>query len=328
MKSNELKPIDYLKGERLPFWWEQAIQAKEMLRLKDVGMNCGLEYTSFPLFRGILSYSRYTHSLGVAKIVWRFTHDDKQTLAALYHDIASPCFAHVIDFMHGDYLSQESTEDGTTEIIAKSQDIQNLLRSLNLSASEVDDYHLYPIADNDSPKLSADRLEYTFSNALNLLGEERGKLQSLYEAIEVLPSGELGFQKEKDAHGFASLSLRLGAIYSCDEDRFAMETLSRLLSKGLSCGVLEKGDLHSGESLLIRKLSKSPLSGEWASFRELHALRKSATPKEGWLQVKAKKRYIDPLVVAHRLSSIDPSFAAEVEEYLSNDFECYLKESD
>jgi hypothetical protein len=31
---------------------------------------------------------------------------------------------------------------------------------------EVNDYQIYPIADNKSPQLSADRFEYTFSNAI------------------------------------------------------------------------------------------------------------------------------------------------------------------
>ena len=41
-----------------------------------------------------------------------------------------------------------------------------LLNRDNIKVEEVDNYHLYPIADNDTPKLSADRLEYTFANGL------------------------------------------------------------------------------------------------------------------------------------------------------------------
>lgn len=41
-----------------------------------------------------------------------------------------------------------------------------LLERDNIKVDEVDDYHIYPIADNDTPKLSADRLEYTFTNGL------------------------------------------------------------------------------------------------------------------------------------------------------------------
>ena len=41
-----------------------------------------------------------------------------------------------------------------------------LLKRDNIKIDEVADYHIYPIADNDTPMLSADRLEYTLSNGL------------------------------------------------------------------------------------------------------------------------------------------------------------------
>ena len=63
----------------------------EIIRLQHVGMNCGCEYTSFPLFRSMKDrYTRFDHSMGTAMIVWRFTQDPAQTLAAAFHDIATP----------------------------------------------------------------------------------------------------------------------------------------------------------------------------------------------------------------------------------------------
>ena len=288
-------------------------------------MNCGLEYTSFPLFKGIDSYSRYIHSVGVGEIVWRFTHDPKQALAGLYHDIASPCFAHVIDFLHGDYESQESTEIGTSEIIAKSKDIQDLLGFLNLKSEDVNDYHKYPIADNDSPRLSADRLEYTLSNALNLLHLSHEKVQRIYDSIVVLPDGELGFVELEPAKCFGHIALSLGRIYCCDEDRYSMETLARLIKKAIQLGVLRESDLYQEEPKVIAKLVSSPFKEEWLSYTEMEELAKSPLAKEGYLRIPAKKRYIDPLVGDKRLSEIDEDFALEVKGYLSQTFDVYLK---
>lgn len=61
-----------------------------------------------------------------------FTHNKKQTLAGLFHDIATPVFKHCVDFLNGDYMKQESTEDLTTEIIKKSPEIMNLLKRDNI----------------------------------------------------------------------------------------------------------------------------------------------------------------------------------------------------
>ena len=69
-----------------------------MQRLKDIGMNCGVEYTALT-FSNIVPYSRYQHSREFALIVYHFTHDLEQTVAGLLHDIATPVFAHTIDFI-------------------------------------------------------------------------------------------------------------------------------------------------------------------------------------------------------------------------------------
>lgn len=137
-----------------------------MQRLLRVGMHCGCEYTAYPIYRdAVAPYSRYTHSLGTASIVWHFTHDLKQSVAGLLHDIATPAFAHVVDFLNGDHMRQESTESRTRMMIASSLELMALLDKSGLTLDDVDDYHRYPIADNDSPRLSADRLEYTLGNA-------------------------------------------------------------------------------------------------------------------------------------------------------------------
>ena len=45
----------------------------------------------------------------------------------------------------------------------------SLLKRDNIRIDEVSDYHIYPIADNDTPRLSADRFEYTLSGGLIML---------------------------------------------------------------------------------------------------------------------------------------------------------------
>ncbi|MFQ7170738.1 MAG: hypothetical protein ACLRQF_00675 [Thomasclavelia ramosa] len=72
-------------------------------RLKDIGMNCGMEYTQFQTFKNSFGVSRYDHSIGFFLITYHFTHDKHATVAALLHDIATPVFAHVIDFLNNDY---------------------------------------------------------------------------------------------------------------------------------------------------------------------------------------------------------------------------------
>ena len=155
-----------------------------MQRLSHIGMHCGCEYTAYPIYRDALApYSRYTHTLGTAAIVWHFTHDLKQAVAGLLHDIATPAFAHVVDFLNGDHLRQESTESRTRAMLASSPELMALLDKSGLTIDDVDDYHRYPIADNDSPRLSADRLEYTLGNAHLVFHCPKEKLKRIFDDL-------------------------------------------------------------------------------------------------------------------------------------------------
>ena len=89
---------------------EKLAHTSSMQRLKNVGMNCGVEYTKVNIFSMHYPYSRYDHSVGVALIIYHFTKDIKQAIAGLFHDLSTPCFAHVIDFLNNDHDVQESYE--------------------------------------------------------------------------------------------------------------------------------------------------------------------------------------------------------------------------
>ena len=96
-----------LYASDLPHALRAMAESKAMQRLALVGMHCGCEYTAYPVYaRAAAPYSRLTHSRGVAAIVWHFTHALDQAAAGLMHDIATPAFAHAVDFLNGDHLRQ------------------------------------------------------------------------------------------------------------------------------------------------------------------------------------------------------------------------------
>ena len=295
-------------------------------RLKGVGMNCGCEYTSFPLFKNLRPYSRFDHSLGVAQIVWHFTHDPKQAIAGLLHDVATPVFAHVVDFLNGDYLAQESTESGTASIIASSEALQAQLRAMGLTTEDVSDYHRYPVADNDSPRLSADRLEYTLGNLLNYGLRTEAQVRAFYEDLTV-GTGEDGqpelmFCTASIARDFTAASLACSEIYVSDADRYAMQMLSELLRFAIARGVLTPSDLYRDEPFVIRALlSDEETAAEWNAFRAYRSIRRADTPEtEGaWRRIFAKKRYIDPLTLGKgRVSAFDPAMREAIDTFLSS----------
>ena len=112
-----------------PLWLEEYINTPELLKQKYISVTCGTIYSD--LFESKYFFSSLDHSVAVALIIWNFTHDKKQTLSGLFHDIATPVFKHCVDFLNGDYMNQESTEDLTTKIISESKEITDLLKRDN-----------------------------------------------------------------------------------------------------------------------------------------------------------------------------------------------------
>ena len=315
--------LSKLYAEEIPDFLRDACQTDAMRRLRDVGMNCGCEYTAFSRFRDLAPYSRFDHSLGVALIVWRHTRDKKQAMAGLLHDVATPVFAHVVDFLKGDYLTQEATEADTEATIRTSHELCAVLEEYGLAVDEVKDYHIYPVADNDSPRLSADRLEYSLGNMFNYGFADYRTVEALYRDITVgtneFGEAELMFTHSEQASAFAALALRCGKVYVCDEDRYAMQRLAEVLADALKAGVIVPDDLNTTELRVIAKLMASETTTQsWRAFRKLHAteIADDAQPDGAWRKIYAKKRYIDPFVMGRgRASVLDEEFAAALDAF-------------
>lgn len=321
--------IDLFSELTVPSVISEAMNAPAMKRIAGVDMNCGMAYTSFPLFRDGEPYSRAQHCRNVSLLIYHFTHDLTQSLAGLFHDISTPVFSHVVDFLNGDYLTQESTEEKTAFMICNDPVIRNLLAANQIQTEDVSDYHKYPIADNDMPKLSCDRLEYTLGNAVNYRFISPQKARVFINDLCVFKNEcnepELAFQTDDLAVEFAWNALRCGRIYSGREDRYSMERLARLLKDAIINGILSESDLYSTEASVIRRLEESSLAPEWKAFTNLSEVIVTENPEEG-IQVDAKRRYIDPLSInGKRASNIAPALAEAIEAFIHEDYSVFLK---
>ena len=284
------------------------------------------------LLRLIGRYSRLEHSLGAALIVWRFTRSEAQAAAALLHDAATPVFAHVVDFLRGDYLEQTATESGTARLIRADAALGAALCALGLRTGDVEDYHRYPVADNDAPRLSADRLDYTCGNAVNFGLASREELAEIFADLRVgkneFEETELVFRDKEKAARFAFLALACSKIYVCDEDRYAMQRLSELLRAALEAGVIEEGDLASTETAVIGKLLSDPAcAAGWRAFRAMSRTARAERPDERgpWRKIFAKHRRIDPFAEGlGRVSAFDPGFASALDGFMNEKHDYYV----
>ena len=317
----------------------ELINTPEMQRLSDVGMHCGCEYTGLPRYKlERHPYSRLMHSIGVSRIIRRFMPDVNQAVAGLLHDIATPVFAHTIDFMNNDHIEQESTEGETRSFISNSVHIMTLLDKYNIDPEDVSDYHRYPIADNDTPMLSADRLEYTLGNGYLISGYELSEIREMFNNLTVAENErgvpELCFQSVGIAKAFSHMAMLNSRFYVSDEERFAMQRLAEIMRSSIMSGVLTPDDLHTTESAVIAKLKNNgQMRVAWDSYTNISAV--SISPgvlcDRYCVNVSAKKRYIDPLVMsengAKRISVIDAEIRKDITAFLDMDFNYWIYQS-
>ena len=316
-----------------PEWLQEYIETPALQKQRYISTTCGTIYSD--LFENQRFYSSLDHAVGVALVVWHFTHDKKQTLAGLFHDIATPVFKHCVDFMNGDHLMQESTEDLTTEVIAGSPEISCLLKRDGILISEVVDYHLYPIADNNTPKLSADRLEYSLVNMLFAYGvADLVEIREIYEDILVQTDEngvkELGFQTKKIARKFVKLTSQLSLFYREDRTRYSMQFLADILKKMSESGRISVADLYQRkESEVIEMILASDYCDAFLAWQKAKKIKKAKSFEQCpdgvyVVNCQAKVRYIDPLWQDERMSKACKIAKGYIEKNLTYKMEGYL----
>lgn len=330
--SVDKRVLDYFNvlEPSFPEWLNDYIETKELLKQRYISVTCGKIYSN--LFEIDFFFSSLDHSVAVALIVWHFTHDKKQTLSGLFHDIATPVFKHCVDFLNGDYMTQESTEDLTSKIIGSSKEIMDLLKRDNIKLEEVDDYHIYPVADNDTTKLSADRLEYSLSNALLTYKlSDIDEIKKIYSDI-VLGKDEdgtleLSFTSKETALEFVKITSKLSIIYRDDKTRYSMQLIADIIKKLNEDGLITKDDLYNKkESEVIEIIENSKYKDIFNIWKNAKNIKVSKEKPENvyFVHHGAKIRYIDPLVNKKRISSISEEAKEEIDKNLSYDMNNYV----
>jgi len=328
--NSEVKEYFKILCKEFPLWLLEYIDTNEMKRISKISMSCGTDYSG--CFNIKYWYSNLDHSVGVALIIWNFTHDKKQTLAGLFHDIATPVFKHCIDFMNGDSENQESTEERTEDIIKNSNKIMDLLKRDNIKLEEVSDYKIYPIADNDTPKLSADRFEYTFASGLTFFRVwELDKIKRIYDNIIVVKNedgiDELAFKDKEICEEYIDIISKLWPEWVSDKDRTVMQFLADICKSMNVKGYLSVDDLYKySEKEIIEKIlncNDSYLRSAFINFQDaknVYTSDKKLDDKYS-VNVKSKIRYVNPLVKIEdkvmRIYDVSEKAKKQIDNYLN-----------
>lgn len=307
MKRNE-EIIEFHKilSDEFPKFLKPYIQTPEMQRIDKISISCGTDYCG--IYNPPYFYSNLDHSIGVALIIWNFTKDKAATLAGLFHDISTPVFKHCIDFMNNDHENQESTEERTEQFIKKSPQICSLLEKDGINIDQVVDYKNYPIADNETPKLSADRLEYNFSSGLSFKRVwTLEKIKKIYADLIIIKNedgiDELAFKSTLICEECIKTISKLWPAWVDTNDRTTMQFLADIINDMIVHKYICIDELYTlSEEQIIEKIkfkSNESIANNFLEFEKVKEAKSSDFKIEGkyCINVKSKTRYINPLVI-------------------------------
>ncbi len=302
-RNNNIQEYINMLGP-IPKFLEKYLSLRILTRLKKVGYFCGMDYASEHIYLFDYKISRYEHSLTTALLTWKFTKSKKQTIAALFHDVSTPCFSHVIDYMNKDYENQESTEEKTESILRNSKKLKQLLKEDKLTIEDITDFKKFTIVDNHRPKLCTDRIDGIILTSLGwtktLSMEE---VPNILENIEVMINDdnekELGVKTNEIANKLCDLNREIDIICHSNEDNYMMELLAEITKYAIDKEYITYENLYEyNEDKLIKIL----YSQEDTALKILLNLFKTVTLEE--ISIKeippVKRRYINPLVNGKR----------------------------
>lgn len=225
-----LKELGYLA---LPDFLIKYLKTPSLLRLKKVGYFCGMDYASKDIYNFREYISRYDHSITVSLIVYKLTRNKIAALAGLFHDIATPCFSHVIDYMNEDYEKQESTEEYTEYILRKDRYLLKCLKEDNININDIINFKRYPIVDNDRPKVCADRVDGVILTGIgwtkNVSKEDITRIvQDMRVYINESNEEEIGFRSLSVAKKVLEVSKSIDVYCHSREDNYMMQLLAQI----------------------------------------------------------------------------------------------------
>lgn len=337
----DIKKYHNILEPQPPEFLNKYYELPMLQRLKNVGLLCGTDWT--PLYKNRFYYSRFDHSVGVALIIWHFTHDKAQTISGLLHDVSTPVFSHVSDFRKGDALTQTETEGTNESIIRNDRNLDALLAVDGLRGEQVEDYHKYPIADNEIPQLSSDRLEYMFPSGMALDGSwDLPSVRRAYEDLEVLRNEEglpeLGFKTLEIAEDYTRRFCMIGHILQLNENKLTLHLLGKIMNLAVEEGILSEADFMTKAEaeiigILDKELSQNPkafskerskLARLYKTFRTMTKIEHTQTPLDEneyfCINLKVKQRYINPLVKTYnsctRISEISSQAKKIIDDFL------------
>lgn len=297
-----LNKLNYLD---IPKFLEKYLKCPSLLRLKNIGYFCGMDYASKDIYNFSEYISRYDHSLTVALLIYKLTNDKVETLAGLFHDIATPCFSHVIDYMNGDYENQESTEEYTEQILKQDTYLKKCLDEDNIDINDIINFKSHPVVDNDRPKICADRIDGVILTGIgwtkNITKEDINNIvDDMHIFINEDNEDEIGFKSLSAAKKVLEVSKSIDIYCHSKEDNYMMQLLAQITKLAIQNGYISYENLYYYDEYNLFNLLKEKNNEELKNLIDIFETIKLDNIPDAKLP-NVKVRVISPIVNGKRI---------------------------
>ena len=297
--------LNKLDFKQIPSFLIKYLYCPSLLRLKQVGYFCGMDYASKNIYDFKEYISRYDHSLTVALLTYKLTKNKIMTLAGLFHDIATPCFSHVIDYMNEDYLEQESTEEYTAYIMEKDIYLNKCLKEDNINILDIVNFKKYSIVDNDRPKLCADRLD-----GIILTGSIWTKNITIYDIDKIISDitiykneeyeDEIGFKSTDIGRKVLDVSNTIDMYCHSREDNYMMLLLAKITKIAISKKYISYDNLYTYNEKQLLNVLEYQNDVELNKYLDIFKkIKKEEIPSIDTPKIKVRELY--PIVDGKRI---------------------------
>ncbi len=298
----------------------QLIKAPQFQRLRRVSQG-GIpeEWYSRESFLGIGNYfTRFDHSLGVWALLMRHSHSRKEQIAGLLHDASHKAGSHFYDWVKGKGLVPGHKEDeqdlAHLEYLERGE-LGLILRGHGFIPEEIANIKRFPLLEQPSPDLCADRIDYAFREMnchdASAISEQLTVINGQWVCTSIAAANTL-------VRAFLTMQrMYWGSYESVSRYQAYADAMRILLNEGsLTWDDFEKDDDHLAK---IVKCSKHPKVRRIVTYLERTYL---PAPRRGdkVCKVYKKFRHIDPLVMVEsgaieKFSVVEPAYLRALERF-------------
>jgi len=278
----------------------ELIKCPALKRLKDIDQGGYGPLFAKPYKQvGQFGHNRFTHSVGVYLLLKKYNAPLEEQIAGLIHDVSHSAFSHCIDYIvDGGNGKEQNHQDNLHDSFVKKTDIPKILKKYGFNINYILDDKNFPLKENKSPDLCADRIDFSLRDAITFEEISKKEAQEILDGL-IIKNNNWVFKNFRLADKYAKLYLKINKIYYAGIASANMfVTVGNCIKYALQKKYIKQSDLYTTDKIVIAKIKKNLNKDEklnlfWRRMNDKNSVSKNAANYDK--QIFCKSRIVDPL---------------------------------